>query len=118
MSIPIRAGQLWHDMLPEANHDDISRQGFVTTMMNTVGSMMDGNRTVYDKVVHPRFVRDEKREPRHVNEVRKVMLKQPYTQYWSSFKRCAKEMQYESVGPMVERQLPELIDKAAEFLTR
>ncbi len=117
MSIPIRAGQLWHDMLPEANHDDISRQGFVTTMMNTVGSMMDGNRTVYDKVVHPRFVRDEKREPRHVNEVRKVMLKQPYTQYWSSFKRCAKEMQYESVGPMVERQLPELIDKAEHYRT-
>jgi len=112
MAFPVRAGQVWHSMMPDATHDDISHQAFVTTMMNQMGSMMPGNRVVYDHVVKPKFVRQHKREPNNVHEVRKAMLREPYTQYWSSFKRCAKEMQYMSVGPMVERQLPELIERA------
>ncbi|MSO64879.1 MAG: class I SAM-dependent methyltransferase [Alphaproteobacteria bacterium] len=112
MAFPVRAGQVWHSMMPDATHDDISHQAFVTTMMNQMGDMMPGNRLVYENVVKLKFQREHKRTPKDVHEVRKAMLKEPYTQYWSSFKRCAKEMQYMSVGPMVERQLPKLIERA------
>jgi ubiquinone/menaquinone biosynthesis C-methylase UbiE len=44
-------------------------------------------------------------------------MREPFTQYWSSVKRCAREMTYEAVGPMVERQLPHLIERARRYRT-
>jgi ubiquinone/menaquinone biosynthesis C-methylase UbiE len=118
MQFPVRAGQVWHPMMADANHDDVSRQAFVTAFMKELGdTYMPGNRVVFDRVVRPGFLREHKREPKDVHEVRRAMLRQDFTRYWSSFKRCAKEMQYESVGPSVERQLPDLIERARKYRT-
>ena len=117
-SAPLRAGQRMHDMMPVAEHDEMSRQLFLQSFLQDIGERREpGNETVWAKSVQPRFRKEHGREPKNVAEMRKAMLQEPYIQVWSSLKRIAKELQYESAGPMVERQLPELIDKAEHYRT-
>ncbi|MSO66089.1 MAG: class I SAM-dependent methyltransferase [Alphaproteobacteria bacterium] len=110
------SGQLVHDMLAVPDQDDLARQLFVQSFMTELsGRVQPGNRMVFEGRIGPAFMRTHGRPIGDVNELRKAMMRDPFTQMWSSLKRCAKEMQYESVGPSVERQLPELIARAKEF---
>ncbi len=115
-SAPLRSGQRMHDMMPVAEHDEMSRQLFLQSFLQDIGVHREpGNQTVWTKSVQPKFRKEHGREPKNSAEMRKAMLQDPYVQVWSSLKRIAKEMQYESVGPMVERQLPDLIAKARKY---
>jgi ubiquinone/menaquinone biosynthesis C-methylase UbiE len=113
---PARTGVRQHAMMPVPEHDDVARRSFVVSYMEHVNQTIeDGNHTIWDKRVSRAFRAENGREPKRIGEVRRAMLREPYTQYWSSLRRCGKEMQYESVGPMVERQLPDLITKAKKY---
>ena len=115
-SAPLRSGQRMHDMMPVAEHDEMSRQLFLQSFLQDIGVHREpGNQTVWTKSVQPKFRKEHGREPKNSAEMRKAMLQDPYVQVWSSLKRIAKEMQYESAGPMVERQLPDLIAKARKY---
>jgi hypothetical protein len=115
-SLSKRTGVRQHAMLPVPEHDDIARRSFVISYMQHVNQTLeDGNHAIWGKRVSRAFRAENGHEPTRVGEVRKAMLREPYTQYWSSLRRCGKEMQYESVGPMVERQLPDLITKAKKY---
>ncbi|MBM3504477.1 MAG: class I SAM-dependent methyltransferase [Alphaproteobacteria bacterium] len=117
-SYPIVSGVTRHPMMALPTHDDHSRQLFAQSFMNEMnGSYGAGNKVLWDRKVRSQYVREHRREPEHVGDVRRALLREPYTQYWSSLKRCAREMSYESVGPMVERQLPTLIDRARAYRT-
>jgi len=106
-------GQNWHPMMAVPDHDELARQLFVQSYQKEVGARLAaGNRTVLEGRVGPAFERRHGRPIREVNELRKAMMKDPFVQAWSSLKRVGKEMQYEAVGPSVERQLPDLIARA------
>ena len=108
--------QTWHAMMAVPDHDELSRQLFVQSYQKEVGARLAaGNQAVLEKRVGPDFAKQHGRPIREVNELRKAMMKDPFVQTWSSLKRVGKELQYEAVGPSVERQLPDLIDRARAF---
>ena len=109
-------GQTWHAMMAVPDHDELARQLFVQSYQKEVGARLAaGNRAVLEQRVGPGFERQNGRPIREVNELRKAMMKDPFVQTWSALKRVGKELQYDAVGPSVERQLPELIDRARAF---
>jgi len=81
------------------------------------GPLAAGNTQVWKARTGDTFRRAHGRDPSHMSEVRKALMREPYTQARSSLRRCAREMVYEAVGPMVERQLPDLVEKARGYAT-
>ena len=65
-----------HKMLAKNNHDEDSRQSFVNDFrVHLSSNVFPGNFPAYYKRVLPQFLKDEKREPKNSNEIRKVMNK-------------------------------------------
>ncbi|NQV78955.1 MAG: methyltransferase domain-containing protein [Alphaproteobacteria bacterium] len=105
-----------HDMFPGAHHDEQARQDFVRMFKLKVQSEIGpGNRLLYEKKVKPAFERANDRAPKSRSELRRAMGGEPYNKMWGALLRTSQELLYESVGPSVERQLPELQNRAAGF---
>ena len=116
MASTVRNGQTWHAMMASPAHDEMARQMFVQSLFKTVeDDLVPGTRKLWAAAVEPRFKKQQGRAARDAGEVRKVLMQEPYVQTWSSIRRTLKEMQYDAVGPMVERQLPALIDRARTY---
>lgn len=106
-------GQLEHDILPQANHDELARQNFVQSLkVYLAGEVSPGNKIVYEKCVKPAFERQHGRPPRDRRDVRQMMTSDPYYQMWSALQRTSQEMMWDAVSTSVERQLEELARKA------
>ena len=113
MANTARNGQTWHAMMADPAHDEMARQMFVQSMFKTVeDDLVPATRKLWTASAEPRFKKAKGRAAQDANEVRKALMQEPYVQTWSSIPRTLKEMQYDAVGPMVERQLPALIDRA------
>ncbi len=105
-----------HDMLPESSHDEQARQDFVMAFRGHLsGALMPGAYRVYQQRVEPAFRAAHGRTPADQEEVRQVMTKDPYYQFWSAMQRRSQEMLWESVIEPTERQLPELIGKSRKL---
>lgn len=107
-------GQLKHSMLPETNHDELARQNFMQSLKTHIVHMTPGNQTIYEKVAKPKFERENQRSPQNRHEIRVAMEREPYYRWWSALRRTQQEMMWESVGSSVERQLPDLIERARD----
>ena len=102
-----------HAMMPQADHDELARQNITLSMkMHMTETVYPGDELVYEHRAKPRFVRDHNRPPEDKTEVRHLMMEEPYTQMWSSIARSLQEILWDNTSACVERQLPELIDKA------
>lgn len=113
MNVEDTSAQFVHDALPEATHDEFSRQEFVKSFkLHVATKIAPGNKTIYEQRVKPAFEKSEGREPKDRHEVRAAMRRDPYYQFWSELLRTSQEMMWESVGSSVERQLPALVEKA------
>jgi ubiquinone/menaquinone biosynthesis C-methylase UbiE len=99
-----------HSMFPTATHDEQASQNFIKTLrVFTTRNFHSGNNSVLQQKVltkHPKGVCP----PRRV--MREVLQKEPHNKWWSSMMRTTQEMLYDTVGPSIERQLPDLIEKA------
>ena len=105
--------QVQHDMLPTATHDELARQNFVQSLkVHLATKVSPGNKTIYERNAAPRFEREHQRPPQDRHEVRSVMKDEPYYQMWSTLLRTSQEMMWDSVNVSVERQLPELRQRA------
>ncbi len=80
--------QASHAMLVEPTHDEFARQSFIqdlrSRMLEDIGP---GLRSVYEARVKPAFVKANGRDPQTEHEVHKVMMRDLYTQTWSSMPR-------------------------------
>lgn len=104
-----------HGMLAAPNHDETNRQNFVNDFrLHLSNQVAPGCHQAYDHRVLPKFVKEQGREPKDHHEVRKVMTKDSYYQMWSAMQRTSQEMVWDSVIDPVERQLPDLIEKAKQ----
>jgi ubiquinone/menaquinone biosynthesis C-methylase UbiE len=102
-----------HPMLPETVHDEQARQDFVAAFRGHLsGKLMPGNYQVYAQRVEPKFAREHGRVPQNEQEVRALMTRDPFYQFWSAMQRRSQELLWESVIDPVERELPELIKRA------
>jgi SAM-dependent methyltransferase len=107
--------QFAHEALPDAAHDEFSRQEFVKSLkLHIATQVAPRNRDVYEARVKQRFAKDHGREPADRHEVRSEMQNESYYQFWSGLLRTSQEMMWDAVGSSVERQLPELIGAARE----
>ena len=102
-----------HAMLPNPAHDEAARQNFVRDFrLHLATRVYPGNTLAYNRRIEPSFQRREGRSPKDRREIRKLMTRDPYYQMWSAMQRNSQEMMWDSVIDTVERELPELIDKA------
>ena len=107
--------QAQHDMLVSATQDEYNRQTYVGDLrrylLNEVGG---GLRGVYDSRVKPDFEQKNSRPPQNEHEIRRAMLKDPYTRTFSTLIRSCQEMIWDSVLPALERQRPTLNERAKQ----
>ena len=102
-----------HPMLPDANHDEAARQAFVNDFrVHLATEVFPGNFNVFHGRIAPAFEKENGRPFKDRHEVRKVMTHDPYYQMWSAMQRVSQEMVWDSAIDALERQLPELMDKA------
>ena len=107
------AAQKQHAMLVTRTHDEESRQAYYTAIRRHVAqNVAGGNRLVYTTQVEPDFTKTHGRKPADRHEVREVMTKNATYQLYSAMQRHTQEMTFDCVIDSVERQLPELIDRA------
>lgn len=105
--------QFKHALLPVTTHDELARQNFMQSLKAyIVKQMSPGNKVIYEKVAKPQFEQEHQRPPKNRHEIRQAMLNEPYYRWWSALRRTQQEMMWESVNSSVERQIPELIERA------
>ncbi|NKB43648.1 MAG: methyltransferase domain-containing protein [Alphaproteobacteria bacterium] len=99
-----------HAMFADANHDEQSAQSFIKTLrVFSMRNFFRGNETILnEKVLSKRT--DGSCPPRR--EMREALENEPHNKWWSSMMRTTQEMLYDTVGPSIERQLPDLVERA------
>lgn len=108
--------KLLHPMLPETSHDDEARLDFVKSLRGYLSTrVLPGNLRIFEERVLPEFSAKHSRPPETRDEVREQMAQQPYYQFWSALQRRSQEMMWESAIAPIERQLPELIERARRY---
>jgi 2-polyprenyl-3-methyl-5-hydroxy-6-metoxy-1,4-benzoquinol methylase len=108
--------QAHHDMLPNITHDEASRQEFAKSLKGFIqSSLLPGLQPIYENRVAKQFQREHGRLPENRLDIRKGMLPNHYFQLYASINRIAQELLWESTNVSVERELPELIEKAKKL---
>ena len=119
MSQPTQGGQARHEGSPDFTHDEHSRQSFIQSVKVLIAKeLQPAQRAVYETRVEPEFRRQHNRSPENVREVRTAMMGDPFTQMWSALKRDVQEQMFYAVAEGVERQLPDLVEKAKQVRER
>lgn len=99
-----------HAMFADATHDEQSAQSFIKTLrVFSSRSFHSGNNALLKEKVLPNYP-DGECPPRR--EMRTALEDEPHNKWWSSMMRTTQEMLYDTVGPSIERQLPDLIERA------
>ncbi len=112
---PLRAGQRWHAMMPDASHDELARQQFVWSLRQELRDRVEPCiRAVFEERVHPSLASEGPQEL-ELGAVRKAMMRDPLIQTWSALRRTAWEAQWDAAGEMVERDLRRLIEMAKRY---
>jgi ubiquinone/menaquinone biosynthesis C-methylase UbiE len=107
--------QLQHPMLPKTTQDELARQEFVQSLkLHIFRNLSPGNKVIYEKVAKPKFEREHQRPPQNRYEIRQAMEDEPYYRWTGVLKRISQEMLWDAVNTSVDRQLPELIERARD----
>ena len=115
MEAPLKAGQRWHPMMPDGQHDELSRQQFIWSLRREVAKTVEPSiKSTFDTKAYPAFTKANGRDPNR-RELRQAMLSDPQVQMWSALRRTVWEAQWEAAGEMIERELPELVAKARRY---
>lgn len=102
-----------HAMFPDATHDEQAMQNFIKTLrVHVLKEFNASGRDLLETRIAPALSQAAEGRPPQRKDLRRAFGADPQHRWWSSMLRLTQEMLYEGVGPSVERQLPELIDKA------
>ena len=105
--------QASHPMLPAPTHDEAARQEFAKSFKGFIqGSLLPGLAAIHSGRVAKAFEKEHGRAPQDRRDIRQAMVKDIYFQTYASANRIAQEMLWESVLDSIDRQLPELNDRA------
>jgi SAM-dependent methyltransferase len=103
-----------HPMLVEETHDERARGAFVAGLREfTMGELYPRLREHYHSVLAPRHAAAHGAPPGSVGVVRKLMEESQLYEGYSLLVRGTQELLWDTVGEVVERQLPALISRAA-----
>ncbi len=110
--------QARHDMLPDANRDELARQDYVFSVKQYVtGNLAAGSKAHYQRTTKPRLARSGSR-PMDWRSVRRELEPEPHYRMIGSIKRTIQELIWDTTGESIERQLPALIDTANRLRAR
>lgn len=99
------------EILPKMTHDEVARLSFVSSLRGHLsGNIMPGNYEIYESRIEPAFIDKTGQPPQDRHEIRKLMTRVPYYQFWSALLRRSQEMMWDCGVDVTERQLPELIE--------
>jgi len=108
--------QLQHDLLVERTHDEQSRQDFVMTLRRHLASCIAPRcADMYTDAIKSTFEAEHGHAPRSRPEMRAAMRNSGPYQFFSAIQRTSQELMWDSVVDSLERQLPQLSDKARRF---
>jgi SAM-dependent methyltransferase len=108
--------QVDHPILPKPTHDEAARQEFTKSYKGFIQSgLLPGLGPVFKTRVSPEFERAHGHAPKDRRDIRAGMVRDTYFQHYAAANRVAQELLWESTNISVDRQLPELIEKAAEL---
>lgn len=108
--------QSGHPMLPARTADEASRQEFAKSFKGFIQSdFLPGLTPVYQTRVAKAFEKTHGRAPSDRRDIRSGMVEDIFFQHYASANRVAQELLWESVNSSVDRQLPELIEKARDL---
>ncbi len=102
-----------HAMLPDMTHDESARQEFTKSFKQFIQQgLLPGLTPVYKGRVAKGFEHEHGRAPKDRRDIRSGMVKDFYFQHYAAANRIAQELLWESTNISIDRQLPELIEKA------
>jgi ubiquinone/menaquinone biosynthesis C-methylase UbiE len=108
--------QFQHPMLPKVTHDEAARQEFTKSFKGFIqSSILPGLAPVFSGRVTNKFEREHGRAPADRRDIRSGMVEDLYFQHYAAANRIAQELLWESTNISVDRELPELIEKAKEL---
>jgi SAM-dependent methyltransferase len=102
-----------HAMLPQCTHDELARQEFTKSFKQFIQQgLLPGLTPVYKGRVTKRFETANGRPPKDRRDIRTGMVQDLYFQHYAAANRIAQELLWESANISIDRQLPELIERA------
>ena len=102
-----------HALLPSATHDEGAREDFCASLRKMFTTeLFPGTRTIYQNKLLPAFEHKHGRKPESVREASDLMETSFYYRGSNIVGRATQELVWDTVGESVERQLPELIERA------
>lgn len=102
-----------HAMLPAATHDEGAREDFCSSLRKMFTTeLFPGTRAVYRNRLLPEFERKHGRAPESQREAAELMQTSFYYRGANVIGRAAQELVWDTVGESIERQLPELVERA------
>jgi ubiquinone/menaquinone biosynthesis C-methylase UbiE len=108
--------QVDHPILPKASHDERARQEFTKSFKQFVQQgLLPGLQLVYAGRAARAFEKANGHAPRDRHDIRKAMTRDFYFQHYAAANRIAQELLWESVLDSIDRQLPEMIERAKQL---
>ncbi len=102
-----------HSMFPEATAEEQAQQNFVKSLRVFASrNFHAGNKELLRTKILPEQRERTGSTAMGRRDVRLALSGEPHNQWWSAMMRTTQEMLYDTVGPSIERQLPELCEKA------
>ncbi len=106
--------QVDHPILPKLTHDEAARQEFTKSYKGFIQSgLLPGLSPVFKTRVAPAFERAHGHAPQDRRDIRAGMVRDTNFQHYAAANRVAQELLWETTNISVDRQLPELIERAA-----
>ena len=105
--------QIDHPILPKPTHDEASRQEFTKSFKQFIQQgLLPGLGPVFGVRAAKAFEREHGRSPADRRDIRSAMVKDLYFQHYAAANRIAQELLWESTNVTIDRELPDLIEKA------
>lgn len=98
-----------HAMMPVPTHDEHAREDFIAHLkIHMTDQVYPYDETVYERRVKPRTIKEHGRAPADCDEMHKVMMAEPFTQFWSAIARNLQDMLWANQAEIVAHQVPRL----------
>jgi ubiquinone/menaquinone biosynthesis C-methylase UbiE len=100
-----------HPMMPEASHDESARQRFLLSFKSYAQRELDPlDKAICLEVAAPAYERAAGRPAQSSRDVRPLLRREPFHQFWLASMRNVQELMWDNLGECVDRQLDELVE--------
>tara|TARA_Y100000590_G_C15714317_1_gene1011361 strand:+ start:23 stop:1195 length:1173 start_codon:yes stop_codon:yes gene_type:complete len=108
-----------HQAIIDVNHDTRSHENFAQSMhFEVFAKLMPGNKKVYYNQVEKKYLLKHRNSPKSRQDIRKVMNKEPFHQFWSALRRTTQEMMWVASDDCIVKTEEELIPRVNNIIKK